>query len=106
LAVELARLPNGRFAVPSRYLFLHEPTDHSEKVRTVVPSFLLAVPIDPFTGRELILKKLGDGVVIYSIGSDHTDNGGRFERRGRDDPGYDLGYRLWVEEVRGRPPEG
>jgi hypothetical protein len=36
LALELARLPNGRFAVPSHYLFLHEPTDHSEKVRRVV----------------------------------------------------------------------
>ena len=36
LALELARLPNGRFPVPSHYLFLHEPTDHSEKVRRVV----------------------------------------------------------------------
>jgi hypothetical protein len=36
LALELARLPNGRFAVPSQYLFLHEPTEHSEKVRRVV----------------------------------------------------------------------
>jgi hypothetical protein len=86
VAVERFRLMHGRWP---------------DAIDMLVPSFLVAVPIDPFTGRELILKKLGDGVVIYSLGSDQTDNGGRFEPRGRDDPGYDLGYRLWVEEVRG-----
>jgi hypothetical protein len=86
VAVERFRLMHGRWP---------------DAIDMLVPSFLVAVPIDPFTGRGLILKKLGDGVVIYSLGSDQTDNGGRFERRGRDDPGYDLGYRLWVEEVRG-----
>jgi hypothetical protein len=91
VAVERFRLMHGRWP---------------DAIDMLVPSFLVAVPIDPFTGRGLILRKLGDGVVIYALGSDQTDNGGRFERRGRDDPGYDLGYRLWVEEVRGRPPEG
>jgi hypothetical protein len=91
VAVEQFRLARGRWP---------------EAIDTLVPRFLEAVPIDPFTGRELILKKLGDGVVIYSLGADQTDNDGKFEPRGRDDPGYDLGYRLWGEEVRGRPPSG
>jgi hypothetical protein len=91
VAVERFRLAHGRWP---------------EVIDALVPRFLEAVPIDPFTGRELILKKLGDGVVIYSLGADQMDNDGKFEPRGRDDPGYDLGYRLWGEEVRGRPPSG
>jgi hypothetical protein len=91
VAVERFRLARGRWP---------------EAIDTLVPLFLEAVPIDPFTGRELILKKLGDGVVIYSLGADQMDNNGKLEPRGRDDPGYDLGYRLWFEEVRGRPPSG
>jgi hypothetical protein len=79
VAVERFRLAHGRWP---------------EAIDTLVPRFLEAVPIDPFTGRELILKKLGDGVVIYSLGADQMDNDGKFEPRGRDDPGYDLGYRL------------
>jgi hypothetical protein len=76
-----------------------------ESVDKLVPRFLGAVPADPFTARQLVLKKLSDGVTIYSLGSDQTDNGGKFHIRGRDDPGYDLGYRLWDEGVRRQPPE-
>ena len=32
LALELARMPNGRYAVSSRYIYLNEPTDHAEKL--------------------------------------------------------------------------
>jgi hypothetical protein len=69
-------------------------------IDTMVPRFLTGSSADPFTGRELVLKELPDGVVIYSLGSDQTDNGGKFDERGRDKPGYDLGYRLWIEDVR------
>ena len=79
VAVERFRLARGRWP---------------NTIDALAPRFLPAAPIDPFTGRELILKVLDDGLVIYSPG-DQTDNGGRFEPRGRDDPGYDLGYRLW-----------
>jgi hypothetical protein len=90
VAVERFRLAHGRWP---------------EAIDTLVPRFLEAVPIDPFTGRELILKELGDGVAIYSLGADQMDNHGKFEPRGRVDPGYDLGYRLWGVKLRGRPPE-
>ena len=34
------------------------------------------MPFDPFTGKELIYRKKGDGFVLYSVGKDRTDNGG------------------------------
>ena len=36
LAIELARMPAGRYDLPSRYLFLDEPMDHAQKLRQVV----------------------------------------------------------------------
>ena len=36
LAIELARMPAGRYDVPSRYLFLDDPMDHAQKLRQVV----------------------------------------------------------------------
>ena len=34
---------------------------------------------------------LSDGMAVHALGSDHTDNGGNFDPRGRDQPGLDLG---------------
>jgi hypothetical protein len=41
-----------------------------------VPTFLPAVPTDPFDGKPLRYKKLAKGYVVYSIGEDEVDNGG------------------------------
>lgn len=43
----------------------------------LVPAYLDAVPIDPFDGNELRYKKLEIGFVVYSIGRDENDDGGR-----------------------------
>ncbi|HYT62086.1 MAG TPA: hypothetical protein VEL06_18040 [Haliangiales bacterium] len=40
-------------------------------------SFLPAVPLDPFDGAPLRYKQLSKGCVVYSIGPDGRDNGGK-----------------------------
>ena len=57
----------------------------------LVPTYLEAVPQDPFDGNELRYKKLEPGFVVYSIGQDLSDDGGkeqltRSERRGKPGP--------------------
>ena len=47
------------------------------KLDELVPQFLSAVPPDPFDGQPLRYRRLEKGFVIYSIGSDGEDNGGR-----------------------------
>jgi hypothetical protein len=42
----------------------------------IVPSFLAAVPADPYDGHALRFKKLPRGYVVYSVGSDGRDDGG------------------------------
>jgi hypothetical protein len=36
VALELARMPKGRYSIPSGYLYLHEPTDHAQKLRQLL----------------------------------------------------------------------
>jgi hypothetical protein len=62
IAVERFRLANGRLP---------------KNLNELVPQFLSAVPADPFDGQPLRYHHLEKGYVIYSIGSDGEDNGGR-----------------------------
>lgn len=47
-----------------------------EALKDLVPTYLDAVPMDPFDGRELRYEKLGVGFVVYSIDKDLHDDGG------------------------------
>lgn len=62
----------------------------------LVPRYLDCVPPDPFDGRPLRYTKLEKGYVIYSVGTDGEDNGGREKpprRRGSDPPpNYDITF--------------
>jgi len=62
LAVERFRLANGQLP---------------ENLNELVPQFLSAVPSDPFDGQPLRYHRLAKGYVIYSIGRDGRDAGGR-----------------------------
>lgn len=46
---------------------------------SLVPEYFESVPLDPFDGKELRYKKLDSGFVVYSIGEDLTDDGGKEE---------------------------
>ncbi|MFN0022194.1 MAG: hypothetical protein ACKVP0_28425 [Pirellulaceae bacterium] len=77
VAAELYRRKNGKW--PAR-------------LDDLVPEFLPAVPIDPFTNRPLILKSDGRSCRIYSVGNDSTDQGGNFT--GDQKPGSDVGFEV------------
>lgn len=47
-----------------------------KQLSDLVPTFLPAVPADPFDGKPLRYKILSKGYVIYSVGDDLEDNGG------------------------------
>jgi len=62
VAVEQFRLTRGRL-----------PAELCE----LVPDFIKTIPQDPFDGRRLRYKLLEKGFVVYSIGVDRRDDGGR-----------------------------
>ncbi len=91
LAVERDRL--GKHAWPA-------------DLESLVPACLAHVPLDPYDGKPLRYRKVGEGVLIYSIGADHTDNQGAMDRTGREPQGTDSGFELWGPNERGKPASG
>jgi hypothetical protein len=62
LAVERYRLAQGTFP---------------EDLQQLVPDYLEAVPLDPFDGQALRYRRMHPGYIVYSIGEDLSDDGGR-----------------------------
>jgi len=48
-----------------------------DRLAELSPDILKEIPIDPYTGASLIYKKNDDGFIVYSIGSNGKDDGGR-----------------------------
>jgi hypothetical protein len=65
---------------------------YPDRIDDLAPKFLPSVPLDPFDGQPLRLKRDGDELVLYSIGRDLKDDGG-VERTGTSGKG-DIVFRL------------
>lgn len=75
-----------------------------DKIDQLCPQFLAAVPLDPYDGKPLRYRRVKDGVVIYSVGTDAADNGGHLDREHLTSPGVDIGVQLWDVDKRRQPP--
>jgi hypothetical protein len=71
LAIERYRLATGKLP---------------DTLADLMPTYLDAVPKDPFDGEDLKYKKLETGFVVYSIGEDGNDDGGKEKSRKRSRP--------------------
>jgi hypothetical protein len=69
----------------------------------LVPRFLREMPADPYDGAPLRYRRLGDGVVVYSLGPDRRDDGGNLSRSSPPTIGTDVGFRLWDVQHRAQP---
>ena len=60
----------------------------------LVPIYLDAVPVDPFDGKDLRYEKLGVGFVVYSIGQDMRDDGGKEkpQRKTKESQNWDVTF--------------
>ena len=87
-AVERYRLAHGEW-----------PRD----LAALVPAYLMEVPQDPYDGQPLRYRRTGDGVVLYCLGADRIDNGGKLSREFSKSEGFDFGFELWDVPKR-QPP--
>jgi len=89
LAVERYRREHGRWP---------------DSLAELVPNYLQQLYTDPYDGKPLRYRRNSDGVVIYSIGPDKTDDGGKLDRVKVGTTGSDVGIQLWDPEKRRQPP--
>lgn len=78
VAVERYRLANERW--PAKW-------------EDLVPKYLPAVPVDPYGGQPLQLKRLDDGIEVASVGASEAQV-------------RDIAFRLWDVKQRGAPDAG
>lgn len=86
IATERFRLREGEF-----------PT----RLQDLVPDFLDEVPTDPFSGKAMLMTETEQGIVIYSVGENGTDDGGQVVPRQGIGRSIDVGLRLLRPEHRG-----
>jgi hypothetical protein len=63
-----------------------------DSLAELVPDFAPSMPLDPFDNNPLRYKKLARGFLVYSIGADFTDDGGK--ERKADEAHYDITFRV------------
>jgi len=73
MRIDLARI----ILAVERYRLSHAGLP--ETVDQVVPAYLAAVPEDPFSGAPLRYRRTERGFVVYSVGEDRKDDGGKLE---------------------------
>ncbi|MFO0878872.1 MAG: hypothetical protein U0840_16140 [Gemmataceae bacterium] len=66
------------------------------------PDLAKEVPDDPFTGKKLLYRTDNEGCIVYSTGQDGVDDAAR-KLSLRQDPGTDLGVRVWNPKLRRLP---
>jgi hypothetical protein len=75
-----------------------------ESLAELTPKYLPEVLLDPFDGKPLRYRKTADGVLIYSVGPDGKDDGGKIDRtKSGNAPGIDLGFWLFDVDKRRQP---
>lgn len=84
--------------------FRREKRSWPDSVDQLCPQYLAAVPLDPLDGEPIRFRRDEDGVIIYSVGQDTVDNDVNLEREHPNQPGMDIGFRLWDVAKRRQPP--
>ncbi len=51
--------------------------DFPDKLSELSPGILNEIPVDPFTGNPYVYRKEVSGFIVYSVGSNQKDEGGR-----------------------------
>ena len=58
-------------------LYKNRTGRYPENLETLLPEYLTEIPVDPFTGKPLVYQIENDRLLIYSLGSNGKDDGGR-----------------------------
>ena len=71
-----ALMETARIGLAAR-VYLAREKRFPAAVADLVPGLLSREPMDPFTGKPLVFRIDRDNLLIYSLGSNEKDDGGR-----------------------------
>jgi len=105
LAEKEAQLNAQRRAIAIGIAAARYRLEHGEyppDLAALVPRYLKAAPLDPYDGQPMKVRREPDAFVIWSIGDDFTDQGGRIALQPRDQFSGKKGDQVWRLEGRTR----
>ena len=62
-------------------IYKAEEGKYPDTLTELVPEILPELPQDPFTGRDFVYKKEGEGFLVYSLGENTKDEGGKWDEK-------------------------
>jgi len=65
-----------------------------ESLGELTPAFAESLPVDPFSGKGLLYRPGPDGYVVYGVGDNRRDDGGRLEAENGERPDDGVRIRL------------
>jgi len=96
----LARLDAIRVGLAAeRFRLAHDR--YPDSLADLVPTYIDAIPTDPFIDKPLLMVRSETGIVIYSVGENEKDDDGDIGHTTRWNERGDFGVRLLVLEARG-----
>jgi hypothetical protein len=98
----LARIKAARTLIAAeRYRLAHGRWP--EQLADVIPCYLREVPRGPYSDRPLRYVRRNDRIIVYTLGFNSEDNGGRLHPDRKREPKFDVGDELWNPEHRHKP---
>ena len=64
-------------------IYKAEEGKYPDSLSELVPDILQELPQDPFTGKDFVYKREGEGFLVYSLGENETDEGGKWDDKNR-----------------------
>ena len=78
----IARIECARSALAVKRLDLQQGR-MPERLAELVPKFIESVPLDPFDGKPIRFRRVGNGFAVYSVGVNLTDDAAKGRLLGR-----------------------
>jgi len=78
--------------------YVDEHGEYPEDLDALVPDYIMAIGLDPFSNRTYIYRRTEDGYLVYSVGTDQKD--GNAEDEGRDIVVPRTPYEPWEDDFR------
>jgi len=64
-------------------IYKAEKGNYPDTLAELVPEILPELPEDPFTGKDFVYKRQGEGFLVYSLGENTKDEGGKWDEENR-----------------------
>ncbi len=77
----------------------NDKNDYPETLsQLIMTGYLKKLPKDPFSNKPLVYKRTQQGFILYSLGGDFADDGGKYSKSGYSEQGGD--HVFWPVEKR------